>query len=144
MEEVGGPDARAGALAHHFTEALPLGTAAKAIEYTTKAGYEAVADFALEDAVAYFELALHLLKEYAPTDWTQRVELLIDLAAALVNVDDTEGVHAALRAVDAAAREWVTGTVRTSRRRVRRAESRGLVVPESGRHAARRGAAGAR
>jgi class 3 adenylate cyclase len=102
MEDGGGPDARAGALAHHFTEALPLGTAAKAIEYTTKAGYEAVGDFALEDAVTYFERALHLLEEYAPTDWTQRVELLIDLAAALVNVDDTAGVHAALRAVDAA------------------------------------------
>jgi class 3 adenylate cyclase len=102
MEEASGPDARAGALAHHFTEALPLGSAAKAIEYTTEAGHEAVADFALEDAVAYFERALHLLEQYAPTDWTQRVELLIDLAAALVNIDDTAGVHAALRAVDAA------------------------------------------
>jgi class 3 adenylate cyclase len=102
LEEAGGPDARAGALAHHFTEALPLGTAAKAIEYTTEAGHEAVADFALEDAVPYFERALHLLKQYAPTDWTQQVELLIDLAEALVNVDDTAGVHAALRAVDEA------------------------------------------
>jgi hypothetical protein len=102
MEEAGGPDARAGALAHHFTEALPLGTAAKAIEYTTKAGHEAVADFALEEAVAYFEQALHLLEQYASTDSTVRVELLIDLAEALVNVDDAAGVHAALRAVDAA------------------------------------------
>jgi hypothetical protein len=102
MEEAGGSDTRAGALAHHFTEALPLGTAAKAIEYTTKAGHEAVANLALEDAVAYFERALHLLEQYQPDDQTQHVELLTHLAEALIFVDETAGAHAAMRAVDAA------------------------------------------
>jgi DNA-binding SARP family transcriptional activator len=100
--EASGGEHAAAALAQHYTRALPLVGAEKAIEYTTKAGHEAVADLALEDAVAYFERALHLLEQYAPTDGTQRVELLTDLAEALVNVDDTAGVHAALRAVDAA------------------------------------------
>jgi hypothetical protein len=43
-----------------------------------------------------------LLDQYAPDDTAQRIELLIDLAEALVFVDETVGVAAALRAVDAA------------------------------------------
>ncbi|MFL6242630.1 MAG: hypothetical protein ACJ73V_06365, partial [Acidimicrobiia bacterium] len=86
----------------HYTQAVPLVGAAKAIEYTTKAGHEAVADLALEDAVAYFERALHLLEEHAPADVNERVELLTDLAEVLIFVDETAGVHAALRAVDVA------------------------------------------
>lgn len=102
MEEQRDGFGSAAALAQHFTQAVPLVGGAKAIEYTTQAGREAVADLALEDAVAYFERALQLHEEYSPTDGTQRVELLTDLAEALVFVDEVAGVDAALRAVDAA------------------------------------------
>jgi DNA-binding SARP family transcriptional activator len=92
----------AAALAQHFIAAMPLAGAAKAIEYTTRAGRQAVADLALEDAVAYFEQAMQLREEHAPADSGQRVELLTDLAEALVPIDEAAGVDAALRAVDAA------------------------------------------
>ncbi|HMF83679.1 MAG TPA: AAA family ATPase, partial [Acidimicrobiia bacterium] len=92
----------AAALAQHFTQAVALVGAAKAIEYTTKAGHEAAADLAFEDAVGYFERAVDLLEQHAPTDQTRRVELLTDLADALIAVDETAAIHAALRAVDAA------------------------------------------
>jgi class 3 adenylate cyclase len=93
---------RSAALAQHFTQAIPLIGAAKAIEYTTKAGHEAVDDLALEDAVAHFERALELLDEHGPRDEAGRIELLTDLAEALIFVDETAGIDAALRAVDAA------------------------------------------
>jgi class 3 adenylate cyclase len=102
MEEVGVPDGRAAALAHHFTEALPLGTAPKAIEYTRKGGHEAIADLAFEDAIAYFERALRLIEQHLPDDQVQRVEVLTDLADALVEVDARAGVEAASRAIEAA------------------------------------------
>jgi class 3 adenylate cyclase len=90
------------ALAQHFTQALPLEGADKAIKYTSAAGDEALADLALEDAVSYFERALHLHAQYTPTDWSQQVDLLTDLAEALMLVDEAAGVDAALRAVNAA------------------------------------------
>ncbi len=102
LEEAGVGAGSAAALAQHFTEAVPLAGAVKAIEYTTQAGREAVADLALEEAAGYFERALRLHEQYAPADEAQRVELLIELAEALVFVDEAEGVDAALRAVDAA------------------------------------------
>jgi class 3 adenylate cyclase/DNA-binding SARP family transcriptional activator len=102
MEEADGSELPVAALAHHFTQAVPLGTALKAIEYTTKAGHEAVADLAFEDAVAHFERALDLLEQHVPGDRAQRVELLTDLADALVEVDEGAGVEAALRAVETA------------------------------------------
>ena len=77
-------------------------------------------------------------------DTAQRIELLIDLAEALVLVDETAGVNAALRAVDAARTNGTAGAVRTGGRRVRGAGVRGLVPPRTGRDAARRGAEGAR
>ncbi len=92
----------AAALAQHFTQAIPITGARKAIAYTLEAGHEAVADLAFEDAVDSFEQALHLHAEYTPTDRPQRVEILIALAEALVLVDEIAGVAAALRAVEAA------------------------------------------
>jgi hypothetical protein len=102
MEEDADGLGSAALLAQHFTEAVPLVGAAKAIEYTTRAGQEAVADLALEDGVTYFERALRLREQYAPADGTERVELLTDLAEALIGVDESAGADAALRAVDAA------------------------------------------
>ncbi|MCU1427659.1 MAG: family transcriptional regulator [Actinomycetia bacterium] len=102
MEEADGSIHRAAELALHFTEALPLVGARKAITYTTQAGLDALADFAFEDAVAHFEHALRLLEQHAPHDKPRRAELLTDLASALVYVDEQAGVETALRAVNAA------------------------------------------
>jgi class 3 adenylate cyclase len=102
LEERPGRERRAAALAQHFSQALALGSAPKAIDYTAQAGHEAVADLAFEDAARYFERALSLVQQHAPGDTTRRVELLIDWAGALVFVDEAAGVQAALEAVDAA------------------------------------------
>ena len=77
----------------------------KAISYTTQAGHDAVRDFAFEDAATYFERALELVEQYEPSPASRRVELLTDLASALVYVDEKAGVETALRAVDTARRD---------------------------------------
>lgn len=100
--EAGGGAPRAAELARHFTYALPVVGAEKAIEFTALAGREAMADLAFEDAAAYLQNALDLLERHAPADEADRVELLTDLAAALVYVDERTGVEIARRAVNAA------------------------------------------
>jgi class 3 adenylate cyclase len=98
LETAEHPVPSAAALAQHFTQALPLVDVTKALEYTTKAGKDAAADLAFEDAVAFFERSLDLVEHYAPDD-SGRVDLLIDRAEALVNVDERVGVEAAFSAV---------------------------------------------
>lgn len=100
--EAGGGAPRAAELAWHFTQALPLVGADKAIRYAALAGREALADLAFEDAAASLQRALDLMEQYSPEDEASRVELLTDLAGALVYVDERTGVETALRAVDAA------------------------------------------
>jgi len=102
MEQAAGFEHKAAVLAEHFTQALVLGEDPRALEYMTAAGRDAAAHLAFEDAAVYFERALGLLDQYTPGDAVQRLELLIDLAEALVLVDERAGVDAALRAVDAA------------------------------------------
>jgi predicted ATPase len=102
MEEEGDGLVSAAALAQHFLEAVPLAGPAKAIEYTAQAGQEALADLAFEDAAAHFERALQVLDECTPTDPSRRVELLTNLASALVYVDERAGVETARLAVESA------------------------------------------
>jgi len=102
MEHQVGSERTAAVLAEHFTQAAAIGGGPKALEYTTAAGRDAAAHLAFEDAAAYFEQALELLDQYAPADPAPRVELLISLAEARGFVDETAGLDAALRAVDAA------------------------------------------
>ena len=102
MEAEGGARGSAADLARHFTVAVPLVGPHKAIEYTAQAGRDALANVAFEAAAAAFERALELLDEYAPNETALRVELLTDLAGALVYVDERAGVDAALHAVNVA------------------------------------------
>ncbi len=89
-------------LAEHYSHALVLGEAPKALHYMTAAGHEAATNLAFEDAVAHFEQAVALVDQYFPDDDVRRAALLIDLAEVLVFVDEAAGVTAALRAVEAA------------------------------------------
>ena len=72
----------AASLSHHFIQALPLGDAAKAIEYTRRAGEWAIEQVAWEDAVAHFERALTLLEQHTPDDMTARCDVLLALGEA--------------------------------------------------------------
>ncbi len=102
MEQETGKEYSAAVLAEHFSQALVLGEAPKALEYLTAAAHDAASHLAFEDAVSYFEQALHLLDQHSPADTTQRVGLLIDLAEVRGFVDEAAGVDAALRAIEAA------------------------------------------
>jgi hypothetical protein len=101
-----GPGAHPAAeLARHFTYAIPVLGAAKAIDYAQRAGDEAVANVAFEEAVAAYRRALDLVEQHTPTDAARRVDLLTALAGALVYVDERAGVEAAREAVAAATRD---------------------------------------
>jgi class 3 adenylate cyclase/tetratricopeptide (TPR) repeat protein len=99
MEEPNGVTHRAAEIALHFNQALPLVGPEKVIDYTTRAGREALSDFAFEHAAAHFETALRLLEQHGPGDTARRIDLLVDLANALLYVDERAGVDAALEAV---------------------------------------------
>jgi FXSXX-COOH protein len=100
-----GSGAHAAELARHFARAVPLLGADKAITYATQAARNAMSDLAFEDAVTHFQGALDLLEQSEPGEPRRRVELLTDLASALVYVDERAGVETGLRAVDAARRD---------------------------------------
>jgi hypothetical protein len=102
MEEDPASAHSAAVLADHFTQAVVLGGAEKAIDYTIAAARDAANHLAFEDAATYFEKALRLLDEHMPADTARRVELLIDLAEVRTFVDETAGVEAAWQAVEAA------------------------------------------
>jgi FXSXX-COOH protein len=102
LEQTLGSGPPAAELALHFARAAPLLGADKAITYATQAGHNAVSDLAFEDAVTHFDGALQLLERSEPSEPRRRVELLTDLASALVHVDERAGVEAGFRAVDAA------------------------------------------
>jgi class 3 adenylate cyclase len=92
----------AAALARHYGHAVALLGPDKAIEFASRAGHEALADLAFEDAAGFFEDALRRYEATAAPDPEHHLDLLLDLAAALVMVDERAGVETALRAVDAA------------------------------------------
>ena len=68
-------------LAHHFNAALPGGSGAKAIAYAARAGEQAGARLAYEEAARCFSLALSALDQTAP-DAALRCKLIIALGSA--------------------------------------------------------------
>jgi len=77
--DVGG---RAGELAHHWFHATQLVDAEKAISYSRRAGQEALAALAPEDAVRYFEQALDLHDHAPGSDPALGVRLRLELGMA--------------------------------------------------------------
>ena len=92
-------------LSHHFVRAAPAGTAAKAVTYAAQAADRAMAVLAYEDAGALLRQALAAL-DLAP-DAIDRVEVLLDLGAALTASGDQPGARDAY--LDAAARAREAG-----------------------------------
>ena len=78
------PEPRLAALAYHFCEAASGGLDAnKAIDYAARAGEQATALLAYEEAVGHYERALQALELKEPADEAQRCELLLALGDAL-------------------------------------------------------------
>ena len=69
-------------LAHHFSLAVPAARPERAIEYGQRAGDQALALLAYEEAARLYELALHVLTVALPGDESRRGELLLSLGEA--------------------------------------------------------------
>jgi tetratricopeptide (TPR) repeat protein len=83
LESRGGADQRVAELAHHcFEAALGDGDAEKAIGYALRAGEEALAVYAWDQALRHWEMAHHLMEQYgssseALADILERLPVLI-------------------------------------------------------------------
>lgn len=77
------PETRLPELAHHFFQALPAGAAAKAVQYARRAGENALARFAYEEAAAHYAMALRAAQEMAgPSNEAEVCALLLGLGEA--------------------------------------------------------------
>jgi tetratricopeptide (TPR) repeat protein len=102
LQEVHGDDREHLAeLAHHFSEAAPGGDAAKALEYATRAGDEAMRVLAYERAAELFRLALEV-GEQLPFDRERHAELTLRLGIALTRANDPSARETLLGAAEAA------------------------------------------
>ncbi|HXD42933.1 MAG TPA: AAA family ATPase [Ramlibacter sp.] len=78
----GDPARRLAALAYHCWAALPGGDAARAVDYARRAGEQAGALFAHEEAARYYRLALQAMEACSHTDTVLRCRLLNALGEA--------------------------------------------------------------
>src|SRR5256712_2504674 len=91
------PTPQLAALAHHFLEAVPAGSAEKAITYSTQAARHARASLAYEDAAALFQRALEVLAVARPGDERELCELLLARGDAQWKAGDGPGARATFR-----------------------------------------------
>jgi tetratricopeptide (TPR) repeat protein len=70
-------------LAHHFTQAAPLGDAAPAVEFSIRAGDRAAELLAYEDAARHYARALRLLPMLEHADGERRCAVLLRLGDVL-------------------------------------------------------------
>jgi predicted ATPase/DNA-binding SARP family transcriptional activator len=75
----GDPDPPLGELAYHFVAAAEPGAAAKAVDYSTRAGRRALAASAYEEAARHFSLALEALEASGQAGDATRCELMLAL-----------------------------------------------------------------
>jgi predicted ATPase len=80
-------------LAHHFTEAAPMGLANEGVDYSIRAGDQAATVLAYEDAVRHYECALRLLPLLEGTDIERRCEILLRLGDSQWRAGDTRAAR---------------------------------------------------
>jgi eukaryotic-like serine/threonine-protein kinase len=80
-------------LAHHFTEAAPLGLAANSIDYSIRAGDRAAAVLAYEAATWHYRRALQLLPLLDDGVVERRCEILLRLGDSQWRAGDTPGAR---------------------------------------------------
>ncbi len=85
------------ALALHFTRAAAAEDAEKAIEYARRAGQQASAMLAHEEAAGHYARALEVQERFLPDDTTRRCELLLALGGARVRSGERPLAWAAFR-----------------------------------------------
>ncbi|MBV9838087.1 MAG: AAA family ATPase [Solirubrobacterales bacterium] len=82
--EASDPDRHLSALAHHYTRAAGPQDAERAIRYAMRAGEQAIAMLAHEEAAEHYARALEVLERFEPDALTRRLELLLALGEAQV------------------------------------------------------------
>jgi hypothetical protein len=88
-------------LAHHFAQAAPAGNSEQALDYTQRAGREAMRVLAYERAAQLFALALDI-SEQLPFDEDLHADLLLELGIARTRAGDPSARETLLGAADAA------------------------------------------
>lgn len=107
----GDADASLALLAHHFTQAGSAGDVEKAIAYSTRAGEQAHAALAYEEAARCFAQALAALERHRPTLVVHRHDLLLSLGDAYAHAGDGDRAAAAYaRATEDPAHDIASGT----------------------------------
>jgi DNA-binding SARP family transcriptional activator/cytochrome c-type biogenesis protein CcmH/NrfG len=81
--EAAGVESRLEELAHHYCEAAALGEVHKALEYGRRAGDQALARLAYEEAAQWYERVVQLLEGSRLENNAQRCELWLALGGAL-------------------------------------------------------------
>ncbi len=92
-------------LAHHFAEAAAAGDPAKAVEYGTRAGRQAMGQFAYEAAAGHLRRTLRVLDRAEADDVDTRGEVLLELGDAEWSSGEFERSREAFRAAVDVARE---------------------------------------
>lgn len=100
----GNVDAHVPELAHHFFESAAVGGAAKALEFSARAGDQAAAMMAYEEASGYYERALQSMDVAGAFDDLRRGELLLCLAESQWRAGDTAAARSGFQEVAAIAR----------------------------------------
>jgi eukaryotic-like serine/threonine-protein kinase len=78
-------------LAHHYRMAAPAGTSAKAIDYSIRAGEEALAIFAYEEAAIHWQAALEILEQRGEAD-VRNADLCLRLGRLMGTIDRAKGI----------------------------------------------------
>jgi tetratricopeptide (TPR) repeat protein len=104
LERRGGPD-RVAALALHFTSSGDHADAARAVDYATRAGAQATAMLANEEAAGHYARALEVLERSDPGALERRLALLLELGEAHVRAGERPAAwDAFIRAAELAER----------------------------------------
>lgn len=87
------PDPAVSELAHHYFEAAALGEGAKAIEYSRRAGDQAMQQLAFEEAATQYDHALQTLDLSEEVDEEEYCTLLLALGQAQISSAETPQAH---------------------------------------------------
>jgi hypothetical protein len=106
LELAGGDDGRRlPALALHYTHAAGPENAEKAVEFAVRAGEQAIAVLAYEEAAAHYASALEVLERFAPDSRRRRCRLLLALGEAEIRAGERPAASDAFRRAAALATE---------------------------------------
>jgi DNA-binding SARP family transcriptional activator/tetratricopeptide (TPR) repeat protein len=100
----GDPEPPLGELEYHFVQAAEPRTAAKAVDFSTRAASRALAALAYEEAAAHFQRALDALDLNDPADSRTKCDLLLALGEARGKASEFDQSRAAFHAAAELAR----------------------------------------